>query len=89
MSTMDSGDLDEAVRNNYVIVPSYSEALLMDPVNTHATVRQDGQGNWHVHARQRYRNTGGSSVALTNEGVSVIPNYGALLCKGLPLLFSR
>lgn len=32
-STMDSNELNLAYRQNYVVVPSYSEAILLDPYN--------------------------------------------------------
>lgn len=32
-STMDSRELEMAVRQSYLIVPSYSEAVLLEPVN--------------------------------------------------------
>uniref|UniRef100_A0AC34R1L0 Transmembrane protein n=1 Tax=Panagrolaimus sp. JU765 TaxID=591449 RepID=A0AC34R1L0_9BILA len=64
-STMESADLDRALRENFLIVPSYSEAVLLDPVTP----------NTFAFPRLRARMEQASNI-YCNE--SVIANYGAI-----------
>lgn len=84
--TMDSRELEAAISNNFFIVPSYSEAMLMDPFATTTYCHQDGQGNLHIRTSQRYRGANRQGL-LSNEGV--IPNYGALIGEGMPILYNQ
>ncbi|KAK0396154.1 hypothetical protein QR680_001595 [Steinernema hermaphroditum] len=69
-STMESGELEMAVRQNYLIVPSYSEAILLDPVPNHHTNRQ-----MLPHPRLSVRNM---NHPITHCNEPVIQNYGAI-----------
>ncbi|TMS35613.1 hypothetical protein L596_002976 [Steinernema carpocapsae] len=68
-STMESGELEMAVRQNYLIVPSYSEAILLDPIPNHRTNQQILS-----HPRLTIRNMN-QPIRHCNE--PVIQNYGA------------
>ena len=61
--TMESAELERAMRENYLIVPSYSEAVLLDPVNPSAFIFPS------LRARIEQQ-------SYCNE--NVITNYGAI-----------
>uniref|UniRef100_A0A1I7ZEU9 RRM domain-containing protein n=1 Tax=Steinernema glaseri TaxID=37863 RepID=A0A1I7ZEU9_9BILA len=69
-STMESGELEIAVRQNYLIVPSYSEAILLDTIPNHHTNQQI-----LTHPRLTIRNMN-HPILHCNE--PVIQNYGAI-----------
>lgn len=100
VSTMDSGDLEAVLRNNYVVVPSYSEALLMDPVQSRTAV-SSGNGSIHIQTRPTaiLSTAEGSRFILPSPGrlgggngpneailnnERVISNYGALINESRP-----
>ncbi|KAH7726127.1 hypothetical protein AAVH_06315 [Aphelenchoides avenae] len=68
-STMDSSELEIANRQNYLIVPSYSEAILLDPVTTIVQPTRFG-----IRSDFRMRN---EPLVTCNEN-TVITNYGAV-----------
>uniref|UniRef100_A0A914ULD2 Transmembrane protein 151B n=1 Tax=Plectus sambesii TaxID=2011161 RepID=A0A914ULD2_9BILA len=79
-SSIDSRDLEAVAQNGFFIVPSYSEALLMDPVSCQQQIIHDRRGNIHIQTRQRWRQNGNeASDTLCNE--NVIPNYGAFIAE--------
>uniref|UniRef100_A0A7E4ZUE5 Transmembrane protein 151B n=1 Tax=Panagrellus redivivus TaxID=6233 RepID=A0A7E4ZUE5_PANRE len=68
--TIESTELERAIRENYLIVPSYSEAVLLDPLAS-------GNNNFLLpHLRHRIDASG----PISNE--HVITNYGAV--GGIP-----
>lgn len=76
-STIDSRELDLMVqRDGYLIVPSYSEAMLMEPNNTHS---QWIPSNGHFWNRNR-------TLTPCNEN-TVIKNYGAV--RNLPRYYQQ
>ncbi|VDN03858.1 unnamed protein product [Thelazia callipaeda] len=67
-STIDSHDLDLLIqRDGYLVVPSYSEAMLMEPSNAF---------NQHILPNGHFRNRN-RVITTCNENV-VITNYGAV-----------
>lgn len=84
VSTMDSRDLEMVLQNTFVMVPSYSEALLMDPVHSRTIqMMQDREGNLHIQTRRHFI-VGNSADTVNNE--RVFANYGALIREELPAL---
>lgn len=84
VSTMDSRDLELVLQNTFVMVPSYSEALLMDPIHSRTIqMMQDREGNLHIQTRRNFI-VGNSADAVNNE--RVFANYGALIREELPLM---
>jgi hypothetical protein len=68
-STMESRELEIANQQNYLIVPSYSEAILLDPVTTVTQPTRFG-----IRSDYRIRN---EPLITCNEN-TVLANYGAV-----------
>ena len=72
VNTMDSSELELTIRNNYTIVPSYSEALLMDsgsrPLsNSHLTNSMSFHSDYvHIPGTNTYTMQGCGGFVMTN-----------------------
>ncbi|KAI6181687.1 Transmembrane protein-like protein [Aphelenchoides besseyi] len=67
-STIDTAELELANRQNYLVVPSYSEAILLDPLHP------------NLRSEIRFRN---EPFSACNE-TTIVPNYGAIGAEDEP-----
>ncbi|KAJ8872268.1 hypothetical protein PR048_025870 [Dryococelus australis] len=88
-STIDSGDLEACIRDNYAIVPSYSESLLMEA--THEPINTDSNAN--VPAARLPIAHSSYSIRGTASGAAAAPagrrSWGGVFSSGSRSSLSR
>ncbi|CEF71577.1 Hypothetical protein SRAE_X000090100 [Strongyloides ratti] len=78
-STMESRELERGTQENYVLVPSYSEAMLLEPVLSNNTlISYNGQNfqNFYVQSHYYTTQSGGENNNNRNEIRRHLPRIG-------------